>query len=349
MSKGGKGDIEGQASSFEVVGISGEVIPPGTPRKGYEVKRPEEYGFKEIIYEKKDWVARITINRPRVYNAYSLNALQEMCEALHDAMWDGSVAVIVVTGAGDRAFCTGGDANEYSTQYTRRPHGFYLWWEFYERMLYLIRTCGKPVIARVNGVAAGGGCEIILACDLAIACAEHARFIQPGTRVGSVSAGGATQWYPLTIGDKRTRWLVMVGDEIDAKTAYEWGLVNKIVPHDKLDEEVNAVCQKLINKMPDCLRYTKVQCNFWGDLAWTTLQHARDWLSIHYATAEPLEGFKAFLEKRPARFLELRKKAAEGKAYEYYWGALVKTCPKCGTKYLPEDFEYCGKCGAKLG
>ncbi|MGB5984844.1 MAG: enoyl-CoA hydratase-related protein, partial [Desulfobacterales bacterium] len=92
---------------------------------------------------------------------------------------------------------------------------------------YMIRTCGKPVIARINGLVAGGGNEINLACDLSIA-ADHARFIQPGTRTGSVSAGGATQWLPLAIGDKRSRWMVMVGDEIDAPTALKWGLVNEV-------------------------------------------------------------------------------------------------------------------------
>jgi len=315
--------------------------------RDFRPKRPEEFDFKEIIYEKKDWVARITLNRPEVYNAYSLNELGEICEALHDVIWDGSIAVVVITGAGDKAFCTGGDANEYATQYPKKPHGFYQWWEFYDRMLYLIRNCGKPVIARINGVVAGGGNEINLACDLSIA-AEHARFIQPGTRVGSVSAGGATQWLPLTIGEKRARWLVMVGDEIDAHTAKEWGLVNEVVPYAQLDEAVDELCEKLIHKMPDCLRYTKAQCNFWGDLAWTTLAHARDWLTIHYATAEPLEGFRAFLEKRQADFMKLRGLAAEGKAYEYHWGAPVKSCPSCGTNYLPEEFEFCGKCGARL-
>jgi enoyl-CoA hydratase/carnithine racemase len=312
-----------------------------------EEKSESAMEFREILYEKKDGIARITINRPKHYNAYSLRALQEICEALHRVLWDGAVYVCVFTGAGDRAFCTGGDANEYAGVYPNKPHGFYQWWEFYERMLYLIRTCGKPVIARINGVVAGGGNEINLACDLSIA-SENVRFIQPGTRVGSVSAGGATQWLPLTIGEKRTRWMVMVGDEVNAKTAKEWGLVNEVVPADKLDEEVNKVCQKLINKMPDCLRYTKIQCNFWGDLAWNTFGHARDWLSIHYATAEPLEGFRAFLEKRTPNIKKLRDLQAKGKAYEYHWGAPMKTCAKCQTKYLPEDFEFCGKCGAKL-
>jgi naphthoate synthase len=303
--------------------------------------------FKEILYEKKDWVARITINRPRVYNAYNLRALREICQALHNVLWDGAVAVAVITGAGDKAFCTGGDANEYAREYPKKPHGFFQWWEFYDRMLYMIRNCGKPVIARVNGVVAGGGNEINLACDLSIA-AEHARFIQPGTRVGSVSAGGATQWLPLTIGEKRSRWMVMVGEEVDARTALDWGLVNKVVPYEELDSAVGELCEKLVHKMPDCLRYTKIQSNFWGDLAWHTLAHARDWLSLHYATEEPLEGFTAFLEKRKADFLKFRRLAAEGKAYEYRWGAPTKNCKKCDARFLPANFKFCGVCGAEL-
>ena len=307
----------------------------------------EDFGFEEILYDKKDWIATITLNRPKRYNAYTGTQLWEVCEALHDVTVDDKVAVAVITGAGEKAFCTGGDAGTYSTIYPKRPHEFYHWWEFYERMLYMIRTCGKPVIARINGVVAGGGNEINLACDLSIA-AEHARFIQPGTRTGSVSAGGATQWLPLAIGDKRSRWMVMVGDEIDAKTALEWGLVNEVVPYEKLDEAVQGLCEKLINKFPDCMRYTKVQCNFWGDLAWTTLQHARDWLAVHYATAEPIEGFSAFLEKRKVDYIGMREKSAKGGSHTYIHGAPLKSCVKCGAKYMPEEFSFCGKCGANL-
>jgi enoyl-CoA hydratase/carnithine racemase len=285
----------------------------------------EDFDFEEILYEKKDWVATITLNRPKSYNAYTGTELWEICEALHDITVDDKIAVAVITGAGEKAFCTGGDARTYATIYPKRPHEFYAWWEYYERMLYMIRTCGKPVIARINGVVAGGGNEINLACDLSIA-AEHARFIQPGTRTGSVSAGGATQWLPLAIRDKRSRWMVMVGDEIDAKTALEWGLVNEVVPYEKLDEAVQGMCQKLINKFPDCMRYTKVQCNFWGDLAWTTLQHARDWLSVHYATGEPIEGFSAFLEKRKVDYVGMRQKSAEGGSHSYM-GLLLKVAP----------------------
>jgi len=319
----------------------------GKYEKVFRGRPVEDFDFEEILYDKKDWVATITLNRPKQYNAYTGTELFEICEALHDVTVDDAIAVAVITGAGEKAFCTGGDAGTYATIYPHRPHEFYAWWEYYERMLYMIRTCGKPVIARINGVVAGGGNEINLACDLSIA-AEHARFIQPGTRTGSVSAGGATQWLPLAIGDKRARWMVMVGDEIDAKTALDWGLVNEVVPYEKLDEAVAGLCNKLIDKFPDCMRYTKVQCNFWGDMAWTTLQHARDWLSVHYATGEPIEGFRAFLEKRKVDYRAMRKKSADGGSHAYIHGAPLRHCSKCNAMYLPEEFNFCGKCGASL-
>lgn len=315
--------------------------------KIFRGKEPEEYNFQDIMYEKKDWVAYITLNRPQRYNAYTGQECYEMCQALEDVIMDDNVAVVVITGAGDKAFCTGGDAGSYAAIYPERPHEFYAWFTYYERMLYLMRTCGKPAIARINGVVAGGGNEINLACDISIA-ADHSRFIQPGTRTGSVSAGGATQWLPLTIGDKRCRWMVMVGDEIDAQTAKDWGLINEVVPYDKLDEAVDNVAQKLIDKFPDCMRYTKVQCNFWGDLAWNTFEHNRDWLSVHYAGAEPIEGFSAFLEKRKVDYRGMRQKSADGGSHMYIHGAPLKHCSKCGATYMPNEFEHCGKCGEKI-
>lgn len=122
----------------------------GKYEKIFRGRPVEDFDFEEILYEKKDWVATITLNRPKQYNAYTGTELFEICEALHDVTVDDKIAVAVITGAGDKAFCTGGDAGTYATIYPKRPHEFYAWWEYYERMLYMIRTCGKPVIARIN-------------------------------------------------------------------------------------------------------------------------------------------------------------------------------------------------------
>jgi predicted amidophosphoribosyltransferase len=116
-----------------------------------------------------------------------------------------------------------------------------------------------------------------------------------------------------------------------------------------LDEAVDNLAQVLIDKFPECMRYTKEQTNFWKNFAWhQTIGHARDWLSIHYTSWEPMEGMTAFVEKRQPRYRMLRQRAAEGKSSEFIWGPYAKQCPACGAKALPEEFEFCGACGATL-
>jgi len=304
--------------------------------------------YKEILYEKKDWVATLTINRPEKFNAYTLLTLDEMCDALHTASWDDEVGVIVLTGAGKKAFCTGGDVKEYATKYTKKPRDFWKWCEIFERALHLLRHCGKPVIARLNGIVAGGGNEVQMACDLAIA-ADHVEILQVGTRVGSVAAGGATQWLPIIIGDRRAREMLFTCDRISAEKAKDWGLVNEVVPYDKLDDTIAEWSKKILEKFPECLRFTKAQVNFWKDLVWSlTWPSVRDWLSVHFSSQEPHEGMWAFVEKRPPAYIRLRQEAADGKSPEFKWGPWEKNCPSCGTKYLPSEFTHCGKCGAKL-
>ncbi|HJW83799.1 MAG TPA: hypothetical protein VJ754_05790, partial [Anaerolineae bacterium] len=179
--------------------------------------------------------------------------------------------------------------------------------------------------------------------------------------------------------DRRARWMLMLNRRIPAYQALEWGLVNEVAPSvkqdgafivratpeqiakaqkgqegysidlSKLDDAVDALCRELIDKFPECMRYTKQQTNFWKDLAWhQTIGHARDWLSIHYTSWEPLEGMNAFVEKRPPDYRRLRQRAAEGKSSEFMWGPYARACPTCGAQHLPEDFEFCGKCGAAL-
>jgi enoyl-CoA hydratase/carnithine racemase len=318
------------------------------PPRYFQAAEPGQLQFQEILYEKKDWVARVTINRPHVYNAYSTLTLREMTRAFQDASWDDGVAVVVLTGAGDKAFCTGGDVREYAEAYTRRPRDYWKWMGEFTACLDMLRNVGKPTIARLNGVVAGGGNELNLACDLAVA-AEHATLLQVGTKVGSVPCGGATQWLPLAIGDRRAREMLLLSEPITASQALEWGLVNRVVPMEELDAAVAQLAAKLVERFPECLRYTRQQVNFWKDLSWhLTIGHGRDWLALHYACREPYEGMNAFLEKRPPRVRELREKAARGESSEFLWGAWTQTCPRCGARGLPEEFTFCGRCGAAL-
>lgn len=314
----------------------------------FESRAADSFGFRYILYEKKDWVARVTINRPEVYNCYNTPCLEELTAAFRDAAMDDGVAVLVLTGAGQQAFCTGGDVREYAEVYTRTPRHYWKYMTIFQECLDALRNCGKPSIARLNGMVVGGGNELNLACDLAIA-AEHVVVRQVGPRVGSVPAGGATQWLPIVIGDRRAREMLMLTEEIPAKTALEWGLVNRVVPYAELDAAVDGWAKKLIQKFPECLRYTKQQTNFWKDLAWhLTIGHAREWLTLHFTDVEPHEGMKAFVEKRQPDYIGLRERAARGGSSEYLWGPFTRACPGCGAKDLPEEFAYCGRCGTKL-
>ncbi len=342
-------------------------------------KTPSCLGLTEVLYEKTDRIARVTINRPQRYNAYSTHALEELATALRDAAHDDAVGVIVITGAGDRAFCTGGDVKEYSEAYVRRPRDYWKYMNLFRDYIEAIVDSGKPTIARLNGMAVGGGNETQLACDLSV-MAEHAVLRQVGTHVGSVACGGATQWLPLNVGDKRAREMLMLNRPVPARQAFDWGLVNRVAPSvtqngafiegatkeqiqaalagkdgyaislTRLDREVNDLAAELLESFPECTRYTKEQVNFLKNFVWhSTVGHAREWLALHYACAEPLEGMNAFVEKRKVRFSELRARAAQDDSPELPWGAYVKHCPQCGARGIPEIFEFCGKCGTALG
>jgi enoyl-CoA hydratase/carnithine racemase len=308
----------------------------------------ESLGFEDILYEKRDWVARVTINRPEAYNAYTTHTLTELRDAFRDAAHDDGVAVLVLTGAGDKAFCTGGDVKEYAGEYTRRPRDYWKYMGLFAEAHDALRNLGKPTIARLNGIVAGGGNEWNMACDLAVA-ADDVTIRQVGTRVGSVACGGATQWLPILVGDRRARELLLLCEPITAAQALDWGLVNRVVPRGELDAAVDELCEKLIDKFPECLRYTRQQVNFWKDLAWhTTIGHAREWLSLHFANLEPWEGMTAFVEKRQPDYRGLRERARDGGSSELLWGPPEKTCSSCGAKGLPAGMRFCGACGAAL-
>ncbi|MHA2168696.1 MAG: enoyl-CoA hydratase/isomerase family protein [Candidatus Kariarchaeaceae archaeon] len=316
----------------------------------FKPKPAEEYDFKETIYEKNydTWTARVTINRPQVYNAYSTESLREMSEAFLDASWDDGIGVVVLTGAGEKAFCTGGDVKEYASIFTQKPRDYWKWMALFVEAHDRFRNIGKPTIARINGIVAGGGNEWNMACDLAIA-AEHATIRQVGTRVGSVAAGGATQWLPILVGDRRAREILFLNEPIPAKQAMDWGLVNEVVPYAQLDDAVAKMAEKLVNKFPECARYTKEQVNFWKNFAWDqTINHAKEWLALHYASWEPYEGMTAFVEKRQPDYKLIRQRARDGGSSESLWGPNFHTCTSCGAKGIPREFGFCGNCGTKL-
>jgi 6-oxocyclohex-1-ene-1-carbonyl-CoA hydrolase len=339
----------------------------------------DSLGLTEVLYEKADRIARVTINRPQRYNAYSTGALEELATALRDAAHDDAVGVIVLTGAGDRAFCTGGDVKEYAEEYVQRPRDYWKYMNLFRDYIEAIVDSGKPTIARLNGMAVGGGNESQLACDLSV-MAEHAVLRQVGTHVGSVACGGATQWLPLNVGDKRAREMVMLNRPVPARQALEWGLVNRVAPSvtkdgqfvvnatpeqikaaldgrdgyglslERLDQEVDGLAKALLESFPECTRYTKEQTNFLKNFVWhSTVGHAREWLALHYACAEPIEGMNAFVEKRRVDFAGMRLKGAEDRSPELPWGGYAKRCPKCNAGGLPSEFEFCGRCGAGLG
>lgn len=311
-------------------------------------KPPEGFHFKDILYEKKDMIARVTINRPESFNCYTTATLVELATAIDDASSDDAVGVIVLTGAGDKAFCTGGDVKEYAGTYTKKPRAYFKYMGLFSKYIESILRSGKVTIARLNGIAVGGGNETQLACDLAV-MADDTYLGQVGTSVGSVAAGGATQWLPIHVGDRRAREMLFLNPRIPAQKALEWGLVNRVVPRAKLDEEVMNLARQVLEKFPECTRYTKAQVNYWKEASWyATVGHARDWLSTHFTTLEPYEGMQAFVEKRKVDFMGLRKRAAEGGSSEFLWGPYAKTCGGCGATGIPEAFEFCGRCGAAI-
>src|SRR3984957_20530036 len=269
---------------------------------------------KKIIYEKRDFIAQITINRPEVLNCFDLKTLHELGNAFLDASIDDDIAVVVITGAGKQAFCTGADLKEQEREILPKPNDYYKWMYAFIEMHDRLRNIGKVTIARLNGMVVGGGNELNMACDLAIA-ADHVTIKQVGAARGSVAAGGATQWVPLVIGDKCAREMLFLCENIDAKKALDWGLVNEVVPYAKLDESVLKLAKKLYNKLPECTRYTKQQINFLRDLSWSmTIGHARDWLTLHAGMPEVVEGLKSFSEKREMDYAGIRESKKTPKA-----------------------------------
>ena len=256
--------------------------------------------YEDIIYEKTaDGVARVTINRPQVRNAFRPKTVSEMIDAFADAREDQQIGVVILTGAGPEAFCSGGD------QKVRGEAG-YVGGDNVPRLnvldlQHLIRYLPKPVIAAVSGYAIGGGHVLHLVCDLTIA-AENARFGQTGPRVGSFDAGYGAGLLARTVGQKKAKEIWFLCRQYDAQQALEMGLVNTVVPVDRLQDEALAWAREILTLSPTALRFLKASFNADTDGLAGIQQLAGDATRLFYMTEEGSEGKNAFIEKRKPDF-----------------------------------------------
>jgi len=262
-------------------------------------------GFEDILYDKCDeGIARITINRPEVKNAFRPLTVQEMQRAFTDARDDGDIGVVILTGAGDGAFCSGGDQRV-------RGAGGYVGKDGVPRLNVLdlqrqIRTLPKPVVAMVAGYAIGGGHVLHMMCDLTIA-ADNARFGQTGPRVGSFDGGYGAAYMARIVGQKKAREIWFLCRQYDARQALDMGLVNTVVPLARLEEETVAWCREMLQNSPIALRCLKSALNADCDGQAGLQELAGNATLLYYLTDEGKEGKEAFLEKRKPNFKKFRR------------------------------------------
>ena len=260
--------------------------------------------YEDILSETRDGVAWITINRPEVRNAFRALTVDELIRAFRAAWADRAVGVVVLTGAGDKAFSAGGDQRERGTGgYGGGAGGIGI---DVHGLHGAIRGIPKPVIAMVNGFAIGGGHVLHVLCDLSIA-ADTAVFGQVGPRVGSVDPGFGTAYLARVVGEKKAREIWYLCRQYSAADALAMGLVNKVVPLKDLRAEVEKWCAELLDKSPTALALAKQSFNIDSEPRAGVAQFAHTALGLYYQTAEAMEGRNAFVEKRPVDFKRFRK------------------------------------------
>ena len=255
--------------------------------------------YEDILFDYHHGIARITINRPRYRNAFTPTTTGEMSDALRICREMEEVSVVVLTGAGDKAFCSGGDQNV-------KGKGGYIGKDGVPRLNVLdvqkqIRSIPKPVIAMVNGYAIGGGHVLHVVCDLTIA-SENAIFGQTGPRVGSFDAGFGSSYLARIVGQKKAREIWFLCRQYNAQEALEMGLVNKVVPFDRLEDEVVEWAETMMQHSPLALRMIKAGLNAELDGQAGIQELAGDATMLYYLTEEAQEGKQAFLEKRKPNF-----------------------------------------------
>lgn len=268
----------------------------------YNWKPVKEY--KEILFHKYEGIARISINRPQVHNAFTPLTIQEILDAMNICREDMEVGAIILTGEGGKAFCSGGDQSV-------RGHGGYVGTDTVPRLNVLdlqkvIRTISKPVIAAVAGWAIGGGHVLHVVCDLTIA-AENARFGQTGPMVGSFDGGFGASYLARIVGQKKAREIWFLCDQYDAKEALDMGLVNKVVPLEELEEAYVSWAKKILKKSPLAIRMLKASFNAELDGQTGIQELAGNATLLYYLSDEAKEGKNAFMEKREPDFSKFPK------------------------------------------
>ena len=264
-----------------------------------EWKPIEGFNFEEILFEEYNHIAKVTINRPRYRNAFTPKTVWEMSQAFNYCREALDIRVVILTGAGDKAFCSGGDMNV-------KGHGGYIGTDGVPRLNVLdlqmqIRRLPKPVIAMVNGYAIGGGHVLHVVCDLSIA-SDNAIFGQTGPKVGSFDAGFGASYLARVVGQKKAREIWFLCRQYSAEEAERMGLVNKVVPFDRLEDECIDWAETMIERSPLALRMMKAGFNAELDGQAGIQELAGDATMLYYTLDEAQEGGKAFLEKRKPDF-----------------------------------------------
>ena len=255
--------------------------------------------FETLLYEKKDSIAYVTVNRPKVLNALSQRTWKDLRAAFEDAGEDSAIRGVILTGAGDKAFIAGADISELShvTAVEAEKSSSYG-----QAVLNLIENLGKPVVAAVNGFGLGGGCETAMACTIRVA-SENAKFGQPEVALGVLPGGGGTQRLPRLVGKGRALQLILSGEMISAQEAYRIGLVNEVVPATDLIKRAEAILRKIFSNAPLAVKYSLEAVNKGLETSQAEgLSLEASLFGLCAGTDDKKEGTGAFLEKRKPQF-----------------------------------------------
>ncbi|WP_333593451.1 enoyl-CoA hydratase-related protein [Anaerospora hongkongensis] len=255
--------------------------------------------YRNVLFEKEDSIGLLTINRPQVLNALNRETMTEISQVVGKIATDPEVAVLIITGAGEKSFVAGADISEMRTLSALEGRA---WSKFSQATFNAIENLPQPVIAAVNGYALGGGCELAMSCDIRIA-SDKAKFGQPEVLLGVVAAFAGTQRLPRLVGKGRAKELLFTGDQIDAAEACRIGLVNKVVPAGELLTAAKALAAKIISRGPVAVQLCKAAVNEGLDMDLESAQaYEAEVFGLCFATADQKEGMNAFVEKRPAKF-----------------------------------------------